>query len=199
GTEAGLQWAIARAVSASDGKLTIVEASGTLAAEARIGRVAYADGAIRVQAQDVRGQGNVLALLRGALGMEPLHIASLLVVVDERKAATPDAPLDVTLPFAIRLAQVAIARFELRTADERHLLSDLNFSTIALGPRTLSALGSFTRPDERFPARVEVQMKGSFARLQVALDATIAGIPAHAKLTVAPFDAPSLRALEADA
>jgi len=199
GTEAGLQWAVARAVSASDGKLTIAEASGTLAAEVRIGRVAYADGAIRVQAQDVRGQGNVLALLRGALGIEPLHIASLLVVVDEREAAPPDAPSDMTLPFAIRLAKVAIGRFELQTADERHLLSDLNFSTIALGPRTLSALGSFTRPDERFPARVEVQVKGSFARLEAALDATIAGIPAYATLIVAPLDTPALRSLEARA
>ncbi|MEX2239892.1 MAG: translocation/assembly module TamB domain-containing protein [Burkholderiales bacterium] len=199
GTEAGLQWAVARAVSASDGRLAIAEASGTLRAEVRIGRVAYADGAIRVQAQGVRGQGNVLALLRGALGIEPLHIASLLVVVDERKAATPDASPDLTLPFAIRLAQVAIGRFELQTADERHLLSDLNFSTIALGPRTLSALGSFTRPDERFPARVEVQVKGSFARLEAALDATIAGIPAHATLIVAPLDTPALRSLEARA
>jgi len=198
-TEAGLHWAMARVVSASGGKLTIAEASGTLGAEVRIGRVAYADGAIRVQAQDVRGQGNPLALLRGALGIEPLHIASLLVVVDERRAATPDAALHVTLPFAIRLAQVAIGRFELRTADERHLLSDLNFSYIALGPRTLSALGSFTRPEERFPARVELRAKGTFARLEATLDATIAGIPAHAQLIVALLDTPALRSLEARA
>jgi translocation and assembly module TamB len=199
GTETGLQWAVARAVSASGGRLTIAEASGTLGAEVRIGRVAYADGAIRVEAQGVRGQGNVLALLRGALGIEPLHIASLLVVVDERKAATPDAPLDVTLPFAIRLAQVAIGRFELRTATARHVLSDLRFSYAALGPRTLSALGSFTRPDERFPARVEVQAKGSFERIETTLKATIAGIPAHAALIVAPLDTPALRSLEARA
>lgn len=198
-TEAGLQWAVARAVSASGGKLALEEARGTLAAEIRIARVAYADGAMRVEAQDVRGRGRVLPLLRGALGIEPLHIASLRVVVDERKAAAPDVPFDVTLPFAVRLARVAIGRFELRIAAAQHFLNDLNFSYIALGPRTLSALGSFTRPDERFPARVKAQLEGTFARLEVALDATIAGVPAHAELIVAPFDTPALRSLEASA
>jgi translocation and assembly module TamB len=199
GTEAGLRWAIARAVSASGGRLTIEEASGTLGAEARFGRIAYADRRFSVEARRVRGQGNPLALLRGALGIEPLRIESLQVVVAGPGAAAPAAPPGAALPFAIRLAQVSVGRFELQTADARHALSDLRFAYAALGPRTLSALGSFTRPDERFPASVELQVKGPFERLEAALEATVAGIPARATLAVAPFETPALRSLEARA
>ena len=76
GTEAGLHWTIARAVSASDGKLTIAEASGTLPAEVRVGRIAYVDDTVSVEARGVRGRGDPLALLRGAPGVEPLSVES---------------------------------------------------------------------------------------------------------------------------
>jgi translocation and assembly module TamB len=199
GTEAGLHWAMARVVSASGGRLALEEASGTLAAEVRFGRMAYADDRVRVEARGVRGEGNPLALLRGALGIEPLNIASLQVVLVGRDAAAPAAASGVALPFGIRLMQVSIGRFELQSGDARHLLSDLRFAHVVLGPRTLLALGAFTRPDERFPASVEVQVKGSFERLEAALEATIAGIPAQATLIVAPFETPALRSLEARA
>ncbi len=197
-TEPGLRWAMARAEAASGGKLRVEEARGTLASVVTIERVAYVDGAMSLEARRVRAEGDVLALLRGQIGIEPLRIESVLVKLSAARPAPPSAP-GKALPFGVRLAQVAIARFELHAGEAHHLLTELRFSHAALGPRALSAVGSLARPDARFPAQVRLELKGTLELLQATLEANIAGIPAAGTLEVAPFASPALRSIEARA
>jgi translocation and assembly module TamB len=75
----------------------------------------------------------------------------------------------------------------------------LRFSHAALGPRLVSAAGSFTRPDARFPAEVRLDLSGSPEQLKAKLSATIAGVPATADLVVAPAASPALRSIDARA
>ncbi|MDH3319727.1 MAG: translocation/assembly module TamB domain-containing protein [Betaproteobacteria bacterium] len=197
-TEPGLRWAIARAEAASGGRLTIADARGALNSVVTIGRVSFADGGTRIEARQLQAEGDALALLRGQIGIEPLRIASLQVALTGTAKASSPQP-ELALPMGVRFAQVSISRFELRTGKQRQLLTDVRFSHAALGPRGLSAAGSFTRPDARFPAQVRLELKGTLELLQVTIAASVAGIPADGQIEVAPFAAPALRSLEARA
>jgi len=197
-TEPGLRWAIARAEAASGGKLKIETASGTLASAVTAERIAYADGGTRVEARRVSASADFLALLRGRIGVEPLRIESLQVTLTST-GKTPSPQPELAVPMRVRLSQVTISRFELRSGEQRQLLTDVRFPLAALGPRTLSAVGSFNRPDARFPAQIGFELKGTIELAHVAIAASVAGIPATAQLEVAPFAARPLRSLEARA
>ncbi len=194
-TEAGLHWAIARATAATGGKLVIEEARGTLASSVTLGRVSYADAGLKVDARRVQVEGDTLALLRGQIGVEPLSIAQLQVAASGAAPAPASAP-GLALPWRLRAAQVSIARFELRLDDARHVLTELQFSHAALGPRLVSAAGSFTRPDPRYPVTVSLDVTGTPQELGATLATSIDGVPTQAKLTVAPAASNPLRQLE---
>jgi translocation and assembly module TamB len=197
-TEPGLRWAIARAEAASGGKLKIEMASGTLASVVTAERVAYADGGTEIEARRVSAAADFLALLRGQVGLEPLRIESLQVALAGSGKASSPQP-GAALPVGVRLAQVEIARFELRTGEQTEVLTGVRFAHAALGPRALSAAGSFARPDARFPAQVRLELHGTLDLLRVALAATVAGIPAQGQIEIAPFAPRPLRSLEARA
>jgi translocation and assembly module TamB len=195
-TEAGLRWALARAVELAEGKLTIEDARGTLASQVSIARLRYGDDGIDIDAQDVRARGSALALLRGKLGIEPLHIARLRVGLADARTPSKPAP-ELALPLGIRLGDVQVERLELRTAAARELLTSLRLAHLALDARALSVAGSVERPDERFPASVAFTASGSLAKLAATLDARVAGVPLRAKLELAPREALPLRSIEA--
>jgi len=186
-TEAGLRWTLARAAGLAEGKLEVEGARGTLASEVSIARLRYGGDGVHVEAQDVRGRGSVLALLRGKLGIEPLRIARLRVELAEAKAPSTPA-LEFAPPLGIRLGDVQVGRLELRTAGTQERLVNLRLAHLALDARALSAAGSLERPDERLPARIDFKASGSFEKLVATLDARIAGIPVRADLELARRD-----------
>jgi translocation and assembly module TamB len=195
-TEAGLRWALARAVELAGGKLAVEGVQGTLASEVSITRLRYGDDGIDIDAQDVRGRGSALALLRGKLGIEPLRIARLRVALADAKAPSKPPP-DFALPLGIRLGDVQVERLDLRTATARELLTNLRLAHLALDARALSVAGSVERPDERFPASVAFTASGSLAKLAATLDARVAEVPLRAKLELAPREALPVRSIEA--
>ncbi|MDA1116622.1 MAG: hypothetical protein O2979_01160, partial [Proteobacteria bacterium] len=197
-TEPGLHWAVARAETASGGSLKIDGVRGTLASVVSIEQLSFAEGGVKLEARQLQGEGDVLSLMRGQIGIEPLRIESLQVALAD-SGKTPSPPPGTALPVGVRLAQVAIARFELRTGAQREVLTDVRFAHAALGPRALSAAGSFTRPDARFPAQVRLELHGTLELMRVTLAATVAGIPAEGQIEIAPFAARPLRSLEARA
>lgn len=197
-TESGLRWAVGRIEAASGGRLKIETPRGTLAAVVTAERIAYADAGLRLEARRVGAEIDALALLRGQFGVEPLRIESLRVML-AAPASTPSPAPRLSLPLRVRLARVTLARFELDTGDAHRLLTDVRLSHAALGLRALSAAGSFTRPDARYPARVHLELTGSLDLVHAALEANVAGIPLSAKFEAAPFAAPALRMLEVHA
>lgn len=194
-TEPGLRWAIARAEAASGGKLKFNDAGGTLASVVTLERVAYADGGTKIEAHRVSASVDFLALLRGQIGIEPLRIESLQVAL-AHAGGKPSPQPGTALPVGVRLAQVSIARFELRAWEQHEVLTDVRFAHAALGPRALSAVGSFTRPDPRFAAQVSLELKGALELVHVTIAATVADIPTEGQIEIAPFAARPLRSLK---
>ena len=195
-TEAGLRWAVSRAVQFADGKLTVEEPRGTLATEVLIAGLRYDDERIGVDARQVSARGSALALLRGKLGIEPLRIASLSVRL-AGGAAPETGRGELKLPFGVRLAQVAVDRVELRWGKTLEVLTELRLARLALDAGAISAAGSVVRPDERFPARVEFEASGTPEKLALALRARVAEVPVRATIDLAPREALPVRSLEA--
>jgi len=200
GTEAGLRWLVARAESSSAGSLKIEEVSGNLAHEVSIGRLRYAGEALSIEARELRGRGDLIALLRGQIGIEPLRAQSLEVAMagSPPKPGPRNAP-PAPLPFGLRLAQVEIGRVELVRGSARHALSDVRLMHLEFAAHSLSASASFSRPDERFPMTGNLQVRGTLERLDASLAVNIAGMAAEAKATLAPFEPLVLRSLDARA
>lgn len=196
-TEAGLRWALEHASAATGGKLTLEGTSGTLGAGVSFERVAYADAGLRGEATRVRARARVLPLLRGRIGIEPLAAETLRVELQGGKPGSGPAP--AALPVGLRLGEVSIAHFELRVAGATHRLENLRFSHAAIGPRTLRLAGSFARPDARFPASAEIELRGSLRRFEATVSGTVAEVRAQAMLTLEPGSAQPLRALDARA
>jgi translocation and assembly module TamB len=198
GTEPGLRWAVARATAAAGGSLKIDGVRGTLASVVSIEQLSFAEGGVKIEARQLQAEGDVLVLLRGQVGLEPLRIATLRVALTD-SGKTPSSQPASALPVGVRLAQVSIARFELRAGERREVLTDVRLAHAALGPRTLSAAGSFTRPHARFPAQVRLELQGTLELLRATLAASVAGVPAHGQIEIAPLAARPLRSLEARA
>ena len=195
GTESGLRWAIARAQSAAEGRLLVQGASGVLAGAVRIERLVFEADGSKLEARSLQTSASLLAALGGRLALDPLTADSLEVVLLPRDGASTTPP---SLPFGIAVADVAIAQLAVTQAGERHELRDVRLSHLRVD-RAVSAEGSFTRPDERFPLQAGFTLKGSLGRMEIAAALTVAGIPVKGKALVRPLEKHKLEALEASA
>jgi translocation and assembly module TamB len=199
GTEGGLRWAVARAQAAAGGKLSIEGASGALARAVFIEKLAYETEGFSVRARGIAARADLLAALAGRLSIEPLEAESLEVALADTPGKPPSPPI---LPFGMRIASAHIARLDLRQGAARHRLLDVRLSHAELGaarPVTVSLAGSFTRPDERFPAKAAVTLRGSLERLDASLTLSVAGVAGEARAVAAPFQPRKLESLEARA
>ena len=193
GTEAGLRWALERARGAAGGKLAVEGASGVLAGTVRIERLAYEAEGFRLETRKLQARAGLLAALGGRIVLDPLEAESLELVSRPDGAAASAPP---SLPYGIALANVALERLELERAGERHSLRDVRLSHLRID-RAVSAAGSFRRPDERFPLQASFTLQGSFERIELSTEITVAGIPAKAKALLRPFSEPRIEAIEA--
>jgi translocation and assembly module TamB len=199
GTEGGLRWAVARAQAAADGKLAIEGASGALARAVFIEKLSYETEGFSVLARGVAARADLMAALAGRLSIEPLEAESLEVALADAPGKPPSPPI---LPFGMRIASAHIARLDLRQGAARHRLLDVRLSHAELGaarPVTVSLAGSFTRPDERFPAKAAVTLSGSLERLDASLSLGVAGVSGEARAVATPFQPRKLESLEARA
>jgi hypothetical protein len=197
-TEAGLRWAVARAIRAHRAASSPSKAvRGTLASEVSITRLRYGDDGIDIDAQDVRARGSALALLRGKLGIEPLRIArcaSRLRMPRRRRegpAAFEAAPRH---PAGARAGRAAGSAH----GDGEELLTKLRLAHLASTRARFRSRDRSMRPDERFPASVAFEASGSLAKSSPRrYDARVAEVPLRAKLELAPREALPVRSLEA--
>ncbi len=117
GTEPGLRWALQQLEPASGGDLRLDEARGSIAGGMRFERIAFASGALRIDAREVSGRLAVLSLFTGTLRIEALQARSVEVVPRGEDAGEPP-PQRLALPFRVRIydAQLATLRLVLRQA-----------------------------------------------------------------------------------
>ena len=197
GTESGLRWAVAEAQSASAGRLRIEGASGTLASGVAAERIAYRAEGFVLEARKLSARVQVAAALSARLVIEPLRLDSL----DIGLAQTDDQPPKVpALPFALRIAQVEVARFAVTRGDARYALEEVRISQFTLNEmKTLSGEGSFRVAEGRFPATGKLTLQGSLERLQSSLQLNTLGASAEAKAVLTLFQARRIESIEARA
>lgn len=132
GTESGLR-ALARATeAASGGALRIDGASGRVFGSVRIATLRYAAPGLALEVDDFALDWRPSALLDGRLDIDRLAAARVAVA---REAAADDtapaaAPADLRLPLAVRVGELALARFELRAPGEAAEAPQFAFSEL---------------------------------------------------------------------
>ncbi|HZJ72774.1 MAG TPA: hypothetical protein VFF36_17690, partial [Planctomycetota bacterium] len=194
-TEAGLQWALARAERAAGGRLAVEGPHGQLAGDVTIGRLRFADPALGLEAKNVIARIHLAALLGGRLALDPLRADSLeLVLIDsgKPKGAPPRIPL------AVSIGQAQIGRFSLKLDDKYYVARDVQLAHLALGPGgTLSAQGAFDFVHERYPAAVTAAVEGTLEHLRLHLALKLREASADVRAVLAPFSPQPVESLEA--
>jgi translocation and assembly module TamB len=138
-TPDGLRWALARAVDASEGRLAIEDARGTLASRVRLGRLAWKGDGFEVASSDVAARLDPFALLAGTLRIEEVHGASLRIILQEKAQPTvaPSAP--IRLPFALELPEVRLDSVSIRSGPRAYAAEKIRGST-RLGANGIESL-----------------------------------------------------------
>ena len=192
GTEAGLQWAAARASK----QLAFENLRGRLAGEMSADRLVYTAADLRIQADHVRLRAHLAALLGGRLTIEPLRIGSLQIdLLPSERQAAPKAP---ELPLRLHLGDARADEIIVHRGDARTVVREVVIAQAIVG-ETVALSASLYYPDERFPARGTLELTGTLERIEVQASATVAGVPAQAHALITPFLAQKLESIEGQA
>jgi hypothetical protein len=173
GTEAGLQWAAARAAE----KLSVENLRGRLAGEISADKVVFSDEGLRVEARQLVLRPHLAALLGGRLTIEPLRAASLEIDLREGGDTAATAP---RLALRLHMAQARVDEIVVRRGAARYVVREVDLAHAILG-ETLSVSGSLYWPDERFATRAQLELSGSLERIDANVSAAVAGVPAEAQ------------------
>jgi len=183
GTEDGLRWALARATAASRGALAIEDASGVLAGQVHLGRLAYHRDGLRIELREAGGQVDLLAALGGRIALSPARAASLQVELAENPPPRTAPP---ALAFGVQIAAADIEVVEVRRGAATYGLRAVHIDRVAIGAGSaVSASARFRLADERFPAAVSAALEGTLDSARVSLRAEESGttIEARAEIT----------------
>ncbi len=133
GREATLRWAAARAVAASDGRLQLEGASGSLYGPLRIGRLHLETDGVVVSAEAIDLDWQPLALWRRALVIDTLRVGDLAI---EKKAVgvqRPSASAVPRLPLSVSLPHVSVDRLRVEAAGRRYAFTAVEGQAQAQG------------------------------------------------------------------
>ena len=198
GTEDGLRWALARAVAASGGSLTVEDASGVLAGEVHIGRLAYRNDSFAVELREAGGHISLRAALAGRVALAPVRAASLRVELAEHPPARSGPP--PVLAFGVEIADATIDTVEVRRGNASDGLRGVRVDKLSVGAGSaLSARATFRLADERFPALVETELEGTLERLRVSLAARESGTSIEARAVLSATAPRWLQSIDARA
>ncbi|HEX5093950.1 MAG TPA: translocation/assembly module TamB domain-containing protein [Burkholderiales bacterium] len=195
GTESGLRWALARASAATEGRLVIEEARGTLGAGVTAKRIAYSGDTWRAEARGVEARAHVWPLLRGDVGVEPLRIASLRVELRPAKSTPSAAPAPV--PVGVRIGALRVGRLDLDYPGGAQVFEQLQFAYVVVSSRRFAASGAGDWPNEPFAVRSRLELEGSLRRFEAKLEGTVGAVPAQVRFSIESDQDRPVRALEA--
>jgi len=112
-TESALDLAIARAVGASQGRLTVEGATGSLLSTVRVARIAWRGDELAVEANDVALTWSVVGLFTRHIAVTGLG-AHRLAITMKGSDAPAAPPTDLSLPLEVSIANVGVERLEWR-------------------------------------------------------------------------------------
>ena len=222
-TEEGLNWAVARVPSSSEARLAIEGAHGAIARRVDIDRVVFEGPDLRVEAHGVRVRANVFALLAARASIPELHAASIAVELSGENKP-PSLPKRLALPVSVRIGQALVDELEVSNKGQHfefrdialayeggplgHRITDLSalspWGEVALNgdistsaPFALAGAAAFSRPDPMYAVGAGAELKGNLEHLRASVTGSVAGIPARAELSIAPFSDVRLESLDA--
>lgn len=107
-----VDWAVARVVQASAGRLEVEGVTGGLVGGVRIGALRWRDG-VSVHADDVRIRPNPWALLRGRIDLADVRARSIALDIPVTSEDLP-APATLRLPLGVRVGALSVGQMSLR-------------------------------------------------------------------------------------
>jgi translocation and assembly module TamB len=191
GTEAGLHWAAAQVRD----RIAVEGLRGWLADEVSAEKLVYEAPGVRVTAEKLALRAHLAALLGGRLTLEPLRAARIEVQLFEDGKQSTAPP---QLPLRLHVARATVGAIEVRRGDARYLVRDVVLDQASLGPG-IAVSGSFTWPDERFATRAQIDLRGTFERIDARLVGEVSGVAAEVHALVTPYAVERLQAIEARA
>ena len=219
-TQEALDLAIARAVGASQGRLTVQGASGSLLSTVRVARIAWRGDDVDVEADDMALTWSVIGLVTRHVNVSGLG-AHRLAITMKGSDAPLALPADLSLPLEVSIANVGVERLEwhvgpragtitgvvfdyhggARTHVVRHLRFVTDVGTLAgdaelaaVAPFALNAALNFTGDGTFRDTRADVSAKGTLAKFAVSATGTSRDAAITADATLTPFAAAPLAA-----
>ena len=196
-SESGLQWAAARAQSASQGKLKLTGLRGALARDIEFAALEFHDEKLRVEVREGTLRLELLAFLGSRAGIRALHAKSLDIAL-----ATPDGkpPSPPRIPLSLRVDRADIDRITVSRGAERHVIEAFQLRDGSIRQSgAVSASISASYRHEHYPAALQLTIGGTVERTEIALDGRVAEVPAKVRAVLTAFAARPLEAIEAEA
>jgi len=214
GTQQGLAWALASASEATGGKLLVEEPQGTLGGGLSVRRMRYADGAARVELQDVRLRVSLLSLLLLRPEIARLECRELELTLPQEGGA-PALPQSLALPTLLYVDRVRIGTLRVRRgadaptlrelqlayrySGDRHRVDGLRVAVEGVtlegraelgAARPFAASGHLSLAGMRsgVPFRADLELAGDLETLGVRGRAQAKGVTAEARATLRPFE-----------
>jgi translocation and assembly module TamB len=199
-TEAGLQWALARAERAAEGKLTLEGARGRLAGTVTLERLRFSDETLTVEAKALSTHAHLAALLGARLVLDPLRAESL----DIKLSGVPAAGAPSSFPLAVSLGQAEVGVLRVQRGDGLYAARNVRLAYLTIAPAagsgaSISAKGGFDVVHERFPAAVTATVDGTLDRMQLHVEAKLNEVSANIRVLLAPGEAQPVQSLEMNA
>ena len=186
GTEQGLQWAAARVPGLHTEGLR-----GHLAGEVTSERLSFESAAVRLRAEHVSLRAHLAAVLGGRLTIEPLRAQRIELELRRGDEARRE---NFRLPLQLHIGDARVDTLVV----QGHLLRDLHLEHARLGA-DVSVSGSLHYPHEQFPARANVELRGTLERVEARVAGEVAGIAVQGRGVLVPGSAERLQEIEARA
>ena len=224
-TQQALDLAVARAVGASEGRLTVERATGSLLSTVRVTRIAWRGDDVEVEADDVALTWSVVGLFTRHVDVSGLGAHRLAITM--KSSDSPLAlPADLSLPLEVDVANVGVERVEWRVGPRagtitgvvfdysggarEHSVRRLRFVTdvgtlsgeaelAAVTPFALGAALNFTGDAAYRDTRADVSAKGNLATFALSAKGTMRNAAVTANATLTPFAATPLADAHVDA
>ena len=225
GTPSALELAIARAIAASEGRLTVEGATGSLLSTVRVARIAWRGDDVEVEADDMALTWSVIGLFTRHVNVTGLG-AHRLAITMKGSDAPLSQPTDLSLPLEVSVNNVGVERVEWRVGARAgtlrgvvfdyqggartHGVRKLRFVTdvgtlagdaelAAVAPFALNAALSFTGDGAYRDTRVDLAAKGALANFTVSGSGASRDAAVTASATLTPFAPTPLIAAHVDA
>jgi hypothetical protein len=113
-SQAALEWVVSRARGASEGRLTIEGATGSLLSTVRVARIAWAGDDVDVEAQDMALTWSATDLLSRRFNVTGLGAHRLAFTIKTTSDSAITLPPDLALPLEVNVRNVGVERLEWR-------------------------------------------------------------------------------------